>query len=82
MKDSLGGPALFLERVYPDNQYSLDIKKFAKERAQSLGLKLYEYDDSSEIILQSDGNISLFEYEDAGVGVTNGVYSVNAKLVE
>ncbi len=83
MRDSSGEPALFLERTYPNDQYDLYIKDFAKERAETLGLSLYEYDNSSSsgIVLRSDRNIAPYEYEDGGVGVTEGVYRVKAKLI-
>ena len=45
-------------------------------------MPIYEYDPSGLIELQSERNTTGFEYEDAGVGVTYGVFSVLAKPVE
>lgn len=77
LKDAHQRPALFLERIYP--QDFEPIRSFAKERALKLGLPLYEGGD--EAMLFSEGTASAYEYEDAGAGVTDGKYHVYAKKI-
>lgn len=92
MKTPDGGPAIFIEKIYPNhgNIYKDRIIELAKQKALNLGLEddLYEACEDAlaqeHVILQSDIlNPGLWEYEDAACEqpVTNGVYSVKAKKI-
>jgi hypothetical protein len=80
--DKRNSPALFFERVYPGShaEQGVALKEFAKARASAIGLPLYEDGGGEE--LHSAGNAAPYEYEDAGVGVTGGSYTILAEKVE
>jgi hypothetical protein len=90
-----GNPAILLERGYPldTSIESKTLKDFAKERAEALGLELYEDDHSRDpqVYLESDKiNAAGVEYEDAmykedpadTYKVCDGIYRVGAKKIE
>lgn len=76
-------PILFLERIYgsDNNQVKTMINDFVKMKATELGCPVYEYSQLTDVTLHSEGNPAPFEYEDAGLGITNGVYRIRGKLL-
>lgn len=73
-------PVLFLEPLYPDQIYLIPIINLAKQKAIAMGVPLYEASLEGEQI-HSLGCAAPFEYEDAGIGVTEGAYRLCAKRV-
>lgn len=79
--------ALFVERVYGNHNYSKAIIKFAFEKAQSLKIPIFiapGYPCLTHphlVTLNSIGNRAPYEYEDAGHGVTRGVYAIQAQEI-
>jgi|GEM_PF-2955490 len=73
-------PCLFLERIYPNScsAEQLDaLNALAMQRAQDLGVELYTINQNvpkerDSVPLQSLGCPAPFEYEDGGVGVSEG----------
>jgi hypothetical protein len=95
IKNPEGKAALLVEPSYPfdTSLEAKELKKFAKERADALGLDLYEVGNSKEsaVFLNSDKpNAASVEYEDAmfkedpldTYKVCNGVYRVLAKKID
>jgi hypothetical protein len=78
--DDHNQPVLFFERVYGDQNYTKALKIFATKKAETVGIPLYEV--GRDHILRSFGNVAPFEYEDGGVGVSTGIYHVNASLLQ
>ena len=80
-------PALFVERVYGNHNYSKALIKFAFEKAKSLKIPIFiapGYVGFARPLvetLNSIGNRAPYEYEDAGHGVTKGVYSIQAQEI-
>ncbi len=73
-----GDPVLFLEEIYPYKDHEDVIQTMAFEKAQRMGVKLYQSKGFGKVILRSEGNHVQFEYTDAGPGLTDGSYSVPA----
>jgi hypothetical protein len=80
--DKENRPVLFLEPTYPNpvGSEAKLIREFAQDRALKLGLPIYEHDNEGEP-LHSEGNPAPFEYEDGGIGVTNGSYTISGALI-
>jgi len=76
--DDKNQPVLFFERVYGDQSYTKALASFAAKKAKAARMPLFEAGDGCT--LRSFGNAAPFEYEDGGVGVSNGTYKLNAKL--
>ncbi|MCF7806534.1 MAG: hypothetical protein K9M13_02690, partial [Simkaniaceae bacterium] len=74
-------PALYLERVYPADDPAIRkaFQEVLKEKAKAMGSKLYEGRGGE--VLTSHGNRAPYEYEDGGVGISNGTYSIYAEEV-
>lgn len=90
-----GKVAMLVEQGYPSDTsiQANTLKRFAKERADALGLDLYEVDHSAtpQVFLESDvPNAAGVEYEDAmykedpsdTYKVCDGIYKVGAKKIE
>jgi hypothetical protein len=79
--DKENRPVLFLERIYPgaNREEVRLIREFAQDRALKLGLLLYEHGRGEA--LHSERNAAPFEYEDAGLGVTSGCYTLSGALI-
>lgn len=78
--------ALFLEKFYPDEKYRGPIEKLAKAKALAMGLELYRApsgldDEINYVILRSLGNAAGVEYEDGGVGISDGTFVIKAVRV-
>jgi Domain of unknown function (DUF4116) len=80
-------PCLFMEGVYPGthSDHNQMLFEFAKERAKSIGLELYQAGGREKLF--SKGVNALCEYEDAdplelASGVTQGSYSIMAQKIE
>jgi Domain of unknown function (DUF4116) len=60
-----GEPCIFIEDLYPDNKYQEAIFRMAKEKASSMGIKLYEFTER-DIATRVHLTVSAapFEYED------------------
>ncbi len=72
-----GEPVLFIERCYPDQMYAKEIKSLVKQKANLMGIPLYEHGPfQKRLCLKSESCVAPYEYEDAAahVGVTNGRY--------
>ena len=74
-------PVLFLDRIYPSPcppTYTEALNNLAKERARSLGLRLYVQGSDRGVSIESLGSRAPWEYEDAALGVQqNGVFTVH-----
>jgi hypothetical protein len=70
-------PVLFFERVYGDPSYKVALEAFAAKKAHNMRVPLFE--EGYGHVLRSFGNVAPFEYEDGGVGVSNGQYKINGK---
>jgi ankyrin repeat protein len=79
--DSRDRPQLFFERVYGNAKFGKELLAFAKQKAENLGVALFKYSAAGET-LYSRGNFVNIEYEDGGVGITNGIFELKAELIE
>ena len=88
LEDKEGSPVLFLERIYSVNLHekiTSAIKKFAKRKAQSMGIELYSHSaegyeegvENESVDIYSRGSRSPYVYTDAGGGkMRNGIYVI------
>jgi len=72
--DEKDEPVLFLETLYPDNQFESQIRQLAKQKADLMNVPLFVMGQGK--ILYSKGCIAPYEYEDAVFGVTDGKYEI------
>ncbi len=69
---------LMLDRIIGDQTYKAALAAFAAKKARAVDVPLFEAGYGHT--LQSFGNVAPYEYEDGGIGVSNGTYQLQAKL--
>jgi hypothetical protein len=73
-------PCVFMEAIYPDDTHRVTLEEEALKIARSLGLELYKEGGIHQI--ESFASKAPFEYEDAGIGISEGIYTIYGQKID